>query len=133
MAAVSGSQTAATLELATGGAPVMAIGGFDGEGGNLSLAQFKQYAAHDQIHYYITGNTGRGGRFFAGRPPIGSGGRPTGGPGAGGGSFTGAPLGGGPGGANSSSSEITSWVKAHYTSQTVSGQTVYNLLQPRES
>jgi 4-amino-4-deoxy-L-arabinose transferase-like glycosyltransferase len=133
VAAVSGSQTAATLELATGGAPVMAIGGFDGEGGNLSLAQFKQYVAHGQIHYYITGNTGRGGGFFAVRPPIGSSGRPAGGPGAGGGSFTGAPLGGGPGGANSSSSEITSWVKAHYTSQTVGGQTVYNLTQPRES
>ncbi len=49
VAAVSGSQTAATLELATGGAPVMAIGGFDGEGGNITLAQFKQYVAHGQI------------------------------------------------------------------------------------
>jgi 4-amino-4-deoxy-L-arabinose transferase-like glycosyltransferase len=134
VAAVSGSQTAATLELATGGAPVMAIGGFDGEGGNLSLAQFKHYVAHGEIHYYITGNTGRGGGSFAGRTPIGnSGRRPAGGPGAGGGSFTGAPLGGGPGGANSSSSEITSWVKAHYKSQTVGGQTVYNLTQRRES
>ena len=107
MAAVSGSQTAATLELATSGAPVMAIGGFDGQGGNLTLAQFKQYVARGQIHYYITGNTGRSGGFFAGGPPIGSSGRPAGGPGAGGGSFTGAPPGGPPGGANSSGSEIT--------------------------
>jgi len=133
VAAVSGSQTAATLELATSGAPVMAIGGFDGQGGNLTLAQFKQYVARGQIHYYITGNTGRSGGFFAGGPPIGSSGRPAGGPGAGGGSFTGAPPGGPPGGANSSGSEITSWVKAHYKSQTVGGQTVYNLTQPQES
>jgi 4-amino-4-deoxy-L-arabinose transferase-like glycosyltransferase len=41
VAAVSGSQSAASLELATGGQPVMAIGGFDNEGGNLTLAQFK--------------------------------------------------------------------------------------------
>jgi len=133
VAAVSGSQTAATLELATSGAPVMAIGGFDGQGGNLTLAQFKQYVARGQIHYYITGNTGRSGGFFAGGPPIGSSGRPAGGPSAGGGSFTGAPPGGPPGGANSSGSEITSWVKAHYKSQTVGGQTVYNLTQPQES
>jgi len=111
----------------------MAIGGFDGQGGNLTLAQFKQYVARGQIHYYITGNTGRSGGFFAGGPPIGSSGRPAGGPGAGGGSFTGAPPGGPPGGANSSGSEITSWVKAHYKSQTVGGQTVYNLTQPQES
>ncbi len=129
VATVSGSQTAATLELATGGAPVMAIGGFDGQGGNLTLAQFKQYVVRGQIHYYITGNTGRGGGFSAGALPRGSSGRPAGGPGAGGGSFTGGP----PGGASSSGTEITSWVKAHYKSQTVGGQTLYNLTQPHES
>ena len=42
-AATSGSQSAATLELATGGDPVMAIGGFNGNGGNLTLAQFETY------------------------------------------------------------------------------------------
>ena len=36
VAATSGSQSAASLELATGGNPVMAIGGFDNEGGNIS-------------------------------------------------------------------------------------------------
>jgi hypothetical protein len=128
VAAVSGSQSAASLELATGGAPVMAIGGFDGQGGNLTLAQFKQYVARGQIHYYIASGTDGGGAF-AGAPPSGSSGRPAGGPGAGGGSFTG----GRPGGANSSGSEITNWVKAHYKSQTVGGQTVYNLTQPRGS
>src|SRR5450755_2782877 len=68
VAAVSGSQTAATLELATSGAPVMAIGGFDGQGGNLTLAQFKQYVARGQIHYYIA--SGTGGRSFMGAPPF---------------------------------------------------------------
>ena len=127
VAAVSGSQTAASLELATGGAPVMAIGGFDGQGGNLTLAQFKQYVARGQIHYYIA--SGTGGRSFMGAPPFAGRGRPAGGPGAGGGSFTG----GRPGGANSSGSEITNWVKAHYKSQTLGGQIVYNLTQPRGS
>src|ERR1035441_2287074 len=61
VAAVSGSQSAASLELATGGEPVMAIGGFDNEGGNLTLAQFKQYVAHGEIHYYITTGDGGGG------------------------------------------------------------------------
>jgi 4-amino-4-deoxy-L-arabinose transferase-like glycosyltransferase len=128
VAAVSGSQTAATLELATGGAPAMAIGGFDGEGGNLTLAQFKQYVAHGQIHYYIASGTGASG-FFRGTPPTGASGRPAGFPGAGGRSFTGAR----PGAVSASGGEITSWVKAHYQSQTIGGETVYNLTQPRAS
>ena len=52
-AATSGSQSAASLELATGGVPVMAIGGFSGQGGNLSLAQFEAYVKAGDIHYYI--------------------------------------------------------------------------------
>jgi 4-amino-4-deoxy-L-arabinose transferase-like glycosyltransferase len=128
VAAVSGSQTAATLELATGGAPVMAIGGFDGQGGNLTLAQFKQYVAHRQIHYYIASGTGASG-FFRGTPPTGVSGRPAGFPGAGGRPFTGARAGGG----SASGNEITSWVQAHYKSQTMGGETVYNLTQPRVS
>ncbi len=68
VAAVSGSQTAASLELATGGDPVMAIGGFDGQGGNLSLAQFKQYVASGEIHYYIAGQGGGGSRAVKGTP-----------------------------------------------------------------
>ena len=53
VAAVSGSQTAASLELATGGEPVMAIGGFNNQGGRLTLAQFEQYVGHGDIHYYF--------------------------------------------------------------------------------
>jgi 4-amino-4-deoxy-L-arabinose transferase-like glycosyltransferase len=61
VAATSGSQSAASYELATGGQPVMAIGGFSGEGGNLSLAQFKAYVKTGEIHYYIASGGGMGG------------------------------------------------------------------------
>jgi len=61
VAATSGSQSAASLELATGGEPVMAIGGFSGQGGELSLAQFERYVAAGDIHYYIASGSGGGG------------------------------------------------------------------------
>jgi 4-amino-4-deoxy-L-arabinose transferase-like glycosyltransferase len=57
--AVDGSQTAATIELATG-EPVMAIGGFNGQGGNLSLAAFKADVAKGEIHYYLASGSGGG-------------------------------------------------------------------------
>jgi 4-amino-4-deoxy-L-arabinose transferase-like glycosyltransferase len=100
-AATSGSQTAASLELATGGVPVMAIGGFSGQGGNLSLAQFEAYVKAGDIHYYIASGGGGGGGFGGGAGPGGS-----------------------------STSSITSWVKAHYRAETIGGETVYNLAQP---
>jgi 4-amino-4-deoxy-L-arabinose transferase-like glycosyltransferase len=148
VAAVSGSQSAASLELATGGEPVMAIGGFDNEGGNLTLAQFKQYVARGEIHYYIASAVGGGGGGLnqagaGGSPAAGGfpGARTTGGsrpggttagfPGAGttGRHFGSGAAGGGPGGASNSSSAITSWVKAHYKAVTIGGQTVYDLTQ----
>jgi hypothetical protein len=64
VAAVSGSQTAASLELATGGEPVMAIGGFNNEGGRLTLAQFERYVKQGEIHYYFA-STGPGGGMGA--------------------------------------------------------------------
>jgi hypothetical protein len=94
VAATSGSQSAASLELTTGGEPVMAIGGFSGEGGELTLAQFQSYVKAGDIHYYI------------------------------------ASCGGGPGGRAGSSSAITTWVKAHYKSVTIGGQTLYDLTSP---
>jgi 4-amino-4-deoxy-L-arabinose transferase-like glycosyltransferase len=96
-AATSGSQNAATLELASNEA-VMGIGGFNNEGGNLSLAAFESYVSKGEIHYYIASSGGGGG---------------------------GAPGGGAGGG--SSTSAITTWVKAHFTAETIGGQTVYNL------
>jgi hypothetical protein len=107
VAAVSGSQTAASLELGTGGEPVMAIGGFNNQGGNLTLTQFEAYVAKGEIHYYIASGNGATG------------------PGGGG------PGNGGPGGGSgaSSSSSIASWVKANFKSVKVGGQTVYDLTQ----
>ncbi|MGO8863737.1 MAG: glycosyltransferase family 39 protein [Acidimicrobiales bacterium] len=61
VAAVEGSQSAASLELATSGDAVMAIGGFNDEGGRLSLAGFEAYVARGEIHYYIGGSSGGGG------------------------------------------------------------------------
>jgi hypothetical protein len=62
VAATSGSQSAASLELATGGEPVMAIGGFSGQGGELTLAQFESYVKAGDIHYYMASGSGGGGR-----------------------------------------------------------------------
>ena len=60
MAATSGAQSAATLELASGQA-VMGIGGFNNEGGNLSLSAFEKYVEKGEIHYYVgSGSTGGG-------------------------------------------------------------------------
>ena len=66
VAAVDGSQSAASLELATSGDAVMAIGGFSNQGGNLSLAAFKAYVAQGDIHYYIGGSSGGGGGIGGG-------------------------------------------------------------------
>jgi 4-amino-4-deoxy-L-arabinose transferase-like glycosyltransferase len=111
VAATSGSSDAAAIELATGGKPVMAIGGFNGNGGELTLAQFKAYVARGEIHYYV--ELGGGGGFgggFGGRGRLGA---------------AGAVRGGGFGA--SSTSEIASWVAAHYKSETVGGVTLYVL------
>jgi 4-amino-4-deoxy-L-arabinose transferase-like glycosyltransferase len=160
VAATSGSQNAASLELASAGEPVMAIGGFNNEGGNLSLKQFEAYVARGDIHYYIASSNGGGGAAVgtgtalgaraqggkagaggvpslfgggtAGQPrPAGTGaqGPPTG---------NGAPgaragFGGGAGGAGASSSAISSWVKAHFKTVKIGGQTVYDLTQETSS
>ena len=58
-AATSGSQSAASLELATGKA-VIAIGGFSGSDDAPTLAQFKEWVAEGRIAYYISGGQGGG-------------------------------------------------------------------------
>jgi 4-amino-4-deoxy-L-arabinose transferase-like glycosyltransferase len=140
VAATSGSQSAASLELATGGDPVMAIGGFNNEGGNLTLQKFKEYVARGEIHYYVASSGGMGGgRAFSARsgtfrPPSGSASssRPSGRPPSGGGApgaGTRAGGGGRPGGMSTSSSAITTWVKGHFKKVTIGGQTMYDLTQ----
>jgi 4-amino-4-deoxy-L-arabinose transferase-like glycosyltransferase len=95
VAATSGSMSAASLELATDGKPVMAIGGFNNNGGELTLAQFEAYVAKGEIHYYIAGGGGGGG--VAGLFGV------------------------------SSTSQIGTWVAAHFKSETVGGTTLYIL------
>jgi len=51
-AAVIGSNNAAGYQLAAG-APVLAVGGFNGTDPSPSLAQFQRYVADHQIHYFI--------------------------------------------------------------------------------
>ena len=60
VAAAIGSNNAAGLQLATG-EPVMAIGGFNGSDPAPTLAQFEDWVAAGQIHYFI-GGSGFGGQ-----------------------------------------------------------------------
>ena len=81
-AAAVGSNNAAGYQLASG-APVMAIGGFNGTDPSPTLAEFQRYVADRQIHYFIRGRMmighwGRPGRAAAASPPTSpSGWRPT--------------------------------------------------------
>jgi len=94
-----GSTSAASYELATGGDPVMAIGGFNSNGGLLSLAQFIRYVHAGDIHYYIAGGGGGGGGGAPGQAQSSS----------------------------TTTGEISTWVAAHYTARTIGGVTVYDL------
>ena len=96
-AATVNSNNAAGYQLASG-EPVMAIGGFNGTDPAPTLAQFERYVAAGKIHYFV----------------------------ASGGGFGGGGFGGGAGG-SSDASQITSWVESHFTAETMSGVTVYNL------
>ncbi len=59
VAAAVGSQSAAGYQLATE-EPVMAIGGFNGSDPSPTLAEFQQYVADGEIHWFIAGG-GSGG------------------------------------------------------------------------
>jgi 4-amino-4-deoxy-L-arabinose transferase-like glycosyltransferase len=97
VAAAVGANTAAGYQLASG-EPIMAIGGFNGTDPTPTLAQFQQYVADGDIHYFIASGGGFGG----------------GGP-------------GGPGGGSSTSNEIRSWVESNFDSTTVDGIVIYDL------
>ena len=137
-AATDGADSAASMELATGGVPVMAIGGFRGTDPAPSLAQFEKLVSEHKIHYYVAGGGlgGRGGFGGAGAGPGGglaergaggAGGDPAGRGAGGSGGFGGFGGAGGPGGSSTDAAQISSWVQAHFTAQTVGGMTVYNL------
>ena len=101
VAAAIGSQNASGYQLATGD-PVMSIGGFNGTDPAPTLAQFEQYVSSGKIHYFIGGSTGMPGGGADGR-----------------------------GGSSGTSSEISTWVAAHYSSSTVGGVTVYDLTKAK--
>jgi hypothetical protein len=123
VAATQGSMEAAPIELASGGDPVMAIGGFAGSDPAPTLGRFEAMVAAHEIHYYI----GRGGGpFGTSRSPdhlSGLGDLTSLGDLGGFGGFGG--FGGGP-----ASTAIASWVTAHFTARSVGGTTVYDLTRP---
>ncbi|MFD5086952.1 ArnT family glycosyltransferase [Kitasatospora sp. NPDC058406] len=158
-AATSGSQNAASYQLASG-VPVMALGGFNSTDPSLTLSAFQQYVKEGKVHWFIAGSGGPGRTVGTG---AGAGGTGADGEGAGGtdgaggtapngttpdgtspdgtdanGSGPGAPTAGtagpsGPGSADSPTAQIESWVTSHYTARTVGGSTVYDLTQPPTS
>ena len=118
------------MELGSNGVPVMAIGGFSGSDPAPSLAEFEKLVSAHEIHYFVSGGGLGGFGGFAAAP--GDPARP-GGPAV---PQRGRPrtrrvrAAGGPGGGSSDASQITSWVEAHFKSETVGGTTVYDLSSP---
>jgi hypothetical protein len=133
-AATNGADSAASMELATGGVPVMAIGGFRGTDPAPSLARFEKLVSEHKIHYYVAGGGFGGAGGGLGGAGGGFGGDPAGrGAGGGFGGFGGFGGVGGPGGSSTDAARISAWVQAHFTAQTVGGMTVYNLTAPAAS
>ncbi len=137
VAATGSAQSASSLELATGKS-VMAIGGFSGTDPAITLARFKQLVSEGKIHYYVSGGGfggGPGGAGPGGPPGGGSLGRfgppPAGGVFPGGFGARGGFPGGGSSAGRSVENQIQSWVSSHFKSETVGGQTVYDLSQPK--
>ncbi len=134
-AATLTSTSAASLELGSNGVPVMAIGGFLGSDPAPTLAEFEKLVSNHKIHYFVSGGFGGGGGGFGG--PGGAPGqsdatgRPVEGDTAVGGAPGGFPGAGGPGGGSTGGSQISSWVEAHFKSETVGGTTVYDLSTPK--
>ena len=95
-AAAVGSNNAAGYQLAAG-APVMAVGGFNGTDPAPTLAQFQALVAAKKIHYFVGGGTAFGGR----------GGTSTGG--------------------SDDAALIATWVAQTFPATTVGSTTVYDL------
>jgi len=101
-AAVVGSNNAAGYQLA-GGAPVMAVGGYNGTDPSPTLEQFQHDVASGRIHYFV-----RGRMMFGG-------------------------FGGHDSGGSHEAADISEWVESHYTPITVDGAVVYDLTAPQNS
>ncbi len=66
-AATISSNSAASMELASDGVPVMAIGGFSGSDPAPTLAEFETFVTKHEIHYFVNGG-GAGGFAGSGAP-----------------------------------------------------------------
>jgi 4-amino-4-deoxy-L-arabinose transferase-like glycosyltransferase len=128
-AATVSSTSAASIELGSNGVPVMAIGGFLGSDPAPSLAEFEKLVSRHEIHYFVNGG-GLGG--FGGAASRSGASVPSdAASGAAGSVPDGFAAAGGLGGSSSDASQITSWVEAHFKSETVAGTTVYDLSSPK--
>ncbi|MGW5109325.1 glycosyltransferase family 39 protein [Nocardia sp. NPDC004123] len=144
-AAAIGAQDVSSLELSTGKA-LLAVGGFSGRDDSPTLAQFQQYVADHQIGYLLVrqreesgqDNNSRGGQPNAGQPSNPQSGHNHSGAGRDpqpGGADPQPAQGGnapqsGPGNSDSdqsTSAQITAWVKANYPVTVMGSVEVYNL------
>ena len=98
-AAVVGSNNAAGYQLAAR-VPVMAVGGFNGTDPAPTLAEFEQYVAAGQVHYFVDGDVKMG---------WGHRGQDNG---------------------SQVSQQIATWVSEHFTPATVDNTVVYDLTRP---
>jgi 4-amino-4-deoxy-L-arabinose transferase-like glycosyltransferase len=119
-------------------------GGARGPGRGLAPGRGGGFAgglAEDRPGRFAGGFAGAGGFGGAGGGFGGAGGglgggpaeRGAGGAGGAGGGFGGLGGAGGPGGSSTDAAQISAWVQAHFTAQTVGGMTVYNLTAPAAS
>jgi hypothetical protein len=125
-AAVVGSANAASMELSTGGDPVMAVGGYAATDPVPSLAAFQRMVAAHEVHYFVTSAVRDPGDPEDRGVPRGDDA-----------SFSVSAAPGDrerdavpPGGAGSDSAQVTSWVESHFTPTAASGMTVYDLTDP---
>jgi 4-amino-4-deoxy-L-arabinose transferase-like glycosyltransferase len=103
-AAVVGSTNAAGYQLAAG-APVLALGGFNGTDPHPTLAEFQQLVADGKIHYYIHAKVGFGG---GGHERLGTG--------------------------SHDAADIADWVESHYDPVRVDGIAICDLtIAPKNS
>ena len=98
-AAVVGSNNAAGYQLASG-APVMAVGGFNGTDPSPTLEEFKGHVAEQRVHYFIGGKM-----MMMGNRAGASGG-------------------------SREAADIAQWVETHYAPMIVDGVTIYDLTGP---
>jgi hypothetical protein len=102
VAATLGSNNAAGYQLAAG-APVMAVGGFNGTDPAPTLAEFQRYVAEERIHYFIRG------RLMFGQ------------------------WGGANNSGSREAAAIAQWVETHFAPTTMDRAVVYDLTAPQKN